>query len=139
MVCERGDDPIVIVPSAGEEIAERRASLGLEFWSRLLERGLGVASGEESVLGGEDRSTLGPASDMRGRIRDLLVQSQDRRDAFETIRQLRQGDGRTYAAQSGTGCGCRLDDGGPRLAGSVVGTCLFRLAPSRRDLDSSTS
>jgi hypothetical protein len=39
--------------------------------------GFGVASAEESVLGGEDRSTLGPASDIRGRIRVSLVQSQD--------------------------------------------------------------
>lgn len=77
-VYERGGNLIVIVSSAGEEMAVRGTSLGLGLWSCLLERGLGIGDAEELVVGGEDRSTLGPASDMRGRIRDLLVRGQDR-------------------------------------------------------------
>lgn len=36
--------------------------------------GLGVASAGGSVLGGENLSTLGPASDIRGNIKDLLTE-----------------------------------------------------------------
>lgn len=101
----------VIVPSVGEEMLVCRVSVGVELWSYLAESGLGVVSGEESVLGGEDRSMLGPASDIRERIKGSLVQSQGGR---EVLRAVSPYDGRTYAAQSGTGCGVRLDDGSPR-------------------------
>ena len=62
---KRGGNSTVIAPSVDEEMVVLRVSLGLELWSYLLERGFGVASAEESVLGGEDRSVLGPASDIR--------------------------------------------------------------------------
>ena len=65
-----------IVPSVGEETSVQGVSVGAELWPYLGEDGLGVVGGEESVLGGEDRSMLGPASDIRGRIKGSSVQSQ---------------------------------------------------------------
>lgn len=79
---ERGGNSSVIASSVDKEIVVRRASLGLKPWSYPPERGLGVEGARESVLGREERSTLGPASDIRGRIRVLF---QDQGRVFEAI------------------------------------------------------
>jgi len=109
--CEGCGGSTVVVSSAGEERLVCRVSVGVELWSYLAERGLGVVGGEESVLGGGDRSMLGPASDIREGIKGSSVQSQGGREVLATVSPY---DGRTCAAQSGTGCGVRLDDGCPR-------------------------
>lgn len=82
-VYERGGNSSVIVSSVDEETVARRVSLDLKLWSYLLEVGFGVGGARESVLGGEGRSTLGPASDIRGIIRVLLVWGQDGREGFK--------------------------------------------------------
>lgn len=69
---ERGGISDIISSSVDEEVVACRTSLGLGLWSHSLEGDFGVTSARESVLGGEDRSTLGPASDIRGRIRALV-------------------------------------------------------------------
>jgi len=61
---ERGGNSTIIAPSV-EGMVVLRVSLGLKPWSYLVERGFDVAVVGESVLGGEDRSILGPASDIR--------------------------------------------------------------------------
>jgi len=101
--CEGCGGSTVIVPSVGKEMVVGRVSVGVELWSCV-----GESGGEESVLGGEDRSMLGPASDIRERIKGSSVQSQGGREVVEAVSPY---DGRTYAAESGTGCGVRLDDG----------------------------
>ena len=53
------------------------------LWPYPLELGIGVVSARESVLGKEDRSTHGPASDIRGTIKDFLERCQDGRRGFE--------------------------------------------------------
>lgn len=102
-------------------------SLDLELWTCLLGWGSGVASARESVLGGEDRSTLGPASDIRGRIRVLLVRGQDGGEMVQGELAGATGRRRDVTRLNQERCGSRLD-GGSLWA---VGTCLFRNHPSR--------
>ena len=97
---ERCGDSTVIVPSVGEEMSVGRASLGVEPWSYLPESGLGVVSGEESVLGGEDRSMLGPASDIRERIEGLSVQSQGGRGVLRQCQRMTEGRTRLNQEQA---------------------------------------
>lgn len=93
-------DSTVIVPSVGEEISVRRASVDVELWSYLPESGLGVIGGEESVLGGEDRSMLGPASDIRERIKGLSVQSQGGREVLGQCHRMTEGRARLNQEQA---------------------------------------
>ena len=73
----------MISSSVVEETVVGRMSVDPGLWSYPLEVGIGVVSARESVLGEEDRSTHGPASDIRGKIRVLLVRCQDGRRGFE--------------------------------------------------------
>ena len=82
-VCEGDGYCTLIPPSAGVRTMVGWESGGMVLWSCLLWVGFGVASAEGLVLGEEELSTLGPGSDIRGNIRDLLRESPDRKEVVK--------------------------------------------------------
>ena len=80
-MCEGDGNSTVIPTSVSEGMDVRRALLGVSPWPCSLERGSCVAGTGGSVLGGEDRSTLGPASG----IGSLLAESQGGKEVSEEV------------------------------------------------------
>lgn len=125
IVYEREGYSSLILVSVGGGMVVRRALLDVVLCGRALERGLGGASRETSVVGGGGRSVLGTGSDIRERIRVLLAASQDGTELFRRDLTVPQLDRGTRMVRQGNNCGFRFDDDGSAQA------CLFRFPWSR--------